>query len=79
MKEEGSKTLPLARRARIIVKKLRDEVLVYDLDRDKAHCLNRPAAAQQICGERMCLSTPPELVLKAVRQSIRGVSPSLAT
>jgi Coenzyme PQQ synthesis protein D (PqqD) len=37
--------LPLARRQQLIIKKLNDEVLVYDLERDKAHCLNESAAS----------------------------------
>ena len=36
--------LPLARETRLIIKELDDEVLIYDLDTDKAHCLNRMAA-----------------------------------
>src|SRR5882762_498071 len=36
---------PLARKERLIIKELQDEVLVYDMDRDKAHCLNLAAAA----------------------------------
>lgn len=36
--------LPLAREARLIIKEVDNEVLVYDLDTDKAHCLNRTAA-----------------------------------
>jgi hypothetical protein len=69
MKEEGSKTLPLARRARIIVKKLRDEVLVYDLDRDKAHCLNRAAAAVwQCCDGR---TTPAQIASKLGKRLAR--------
>ena len=36
--------LPLAREARLIIKELDDEVLVYDLEIDKAHCLNQTAA-----------------------------------
>ena len=35
---------PLARKEGLLVEKLSDEVLVYDLDRKKAHCLNQPAA-----------------------------------
>lgn len=37
--------LPLARTDALVVKELQDEVLVYDLKRDKAHCLNPTAAA----------------------------------
>ena len=36
--------LPVARRERLLIEELPDEVLVYDLARKKAHCLNRTAA-----------------------------------
>ena len=36
--------LPIARSERLLIEKLPDEVLVYDLDRKKAHCLNSTAA-----------------------------------
>lgn len=39
-----SATLPRARKAGLVARKLHDEVLVYDLDRHKASCLNRAAA-----------------------------------
>ncbi|MGI9167441.1 MAG: PqqD family protein [Pyrinomonadaceae bacterium] len=35
---------PRARKDDLIVKEMPDEVLIYDLVRDKAHCLNRAAA-----------------------------------
>lgn len=38
------KQAPLARQASLIVKELPDETLVYDLETDKAHCLNATAA-----------------------------------
>jgi hypothetical protein len=38
------KTLPTSRRERLVIEELTDEVLIYDLDRDKAHCLNQAAA-----------------------------------
>ena len=38
------KVMPLARQASLIVKEVDDETLVYDLETDKAHCLNRTAA-----------------------------------
>ena len=44
MTERSDRQLPLARRERLLVEELPDEVLVYDLDREKAHCLNRTAA-----------------------------------
>ena len=35
---------PVARKEGLVIQELPDEVLVYDLDRDKAHCLNKSAA-----------------------------------
>ena len=43
---ESSVGAPLARSdERLVVEELEDEVLVYDLDSDRAHCLSAPAAA----------------------------------
>jgi hypothetical protein len=36
---------PVARRNGLVVQEVPDEVLVYDLDTNKAHCLNKAAAA----------------------------------
>jgi hypothetical protein len=36
--------LPLARKEGLLIERLSDEVLVYDLARKKAHCLNQAAA-----------------------------------
>ena len=36
--------LPSARRERLVVKALEDELLIYDLDSHRAYCLNRTAA-----------------------------------
>jgi hypothetical protein len=35
---------PLARREHRVIEELADETLVYDLERDRAHCLNRSSA-----------------------------------
>ena len=35
---------PLARKQGLVVKEVSGELLVYDLDRDRAHCLNETAA-----------------------------------
>ena len=43
MKLDRSNELPKARQAQLIVKELPDELLIYDLERDKAHCLNHTA------------------------------------
>ena len=47
--------------------------------RSEFGCRCATREAQQMCSERKCLSTPPEIVLNALRQSVRSLSPSLAT
>lgn len=44
MTKESEQQLPVARHERLLVQNLPDEVLVYDLNRNKAHCLNQTAA-----------------------------------
>ena len=44
MKSKVGEPRPCARREGLVVQELSDEVLVYDLDRHKAHCLNQAAA-----------------------------------
>lgn len=45
MNREPQEFLPLARRQGMVIKEVDNEVLIYDLERDKAHCLNPSAAA----------------------------------
>jgi hypothetical protein len=44
MKQVRNQTKPLARKEGLVIQELPDEVLVYDLERDRAHCLNQTAA-----------------------------------
>src|SRR5436190_9238790 len=44
MSKSSAQQLPKARSKGLLVETLPDEVLVYDLDRKKAHCLNQTAA-----------------------------------
>ena len=44
MRDEDCQVLPLARTDQLVVQELPDEVLVYDLERHKAHCLNKTSA-----------------------------------
>jgi coenzyme PQQ synthesis protein D (PqqD) len=44
MKQARNLTKPVARKEGLVIQELPDEVLVYDLDRDRAHCLNETAA-----------------------------------
>ena len=44
MSQKATARAPRARTDGLVVHELSDEVLVYDRDRDKAHCLNQTAA-----------------------------------
>jgi hypothetical protein len=44
MKDKMTRIMPRARTEGLIVEELPDEVLVYDRDRSRAHCLNKAAA-----------------------------------
>jgi hypothetical protein len=44
MSEKARTAKPVARKQGLVIQGLPDEVLVYDLDRDRAHCLNATAA-----------------------------------
>ena len=44
MNQANDRLMPRARKTSLVVKELNDEVLVYDLERDKAHSLNSSAA-----------------------------------
>lgn len=44
MKKQNEQLMPEARREGLVVQELSGEVLVYDRDRNKAHCLNSTAA-----------------------------------
>jgi hypothetical protein len=44
MTDSNSTTAPRARRDGLVIQRLPGEVLIYDLERHKAHCLNGPAA-----------------------------------
>src|SRR5207245_5643723 len=48
---------PQARKDDLIVRELSEEVLVYDLNRDKAHCLNKASALiWRLCDGRATVS-----------------------
>ncbi len=44
MSQETHVIIPKARKEGLIVRVLDEETLIYDLERDRAHCLSRPAA-----------------------------------
>lgn len=44
MNRKAQTTKPVARKEGLVIQELPDEILIYDLERDKAHCLNQTAA-----------------------------------
>src|SRR5262245_52137556 len=58
--------MPQARKDGLVVRELPDEVLVYDIERHKAHCLNATAAAvwRHCDGE----TTPSEIAFRLARE-----------
>jgi hypothetical protein len=58
---------PRMRTQRLIIDELPDEVLVYDLDRHKAHCLNQTAAlVWKLCDGR----TMPRAIARRVQSEL---------
>lgn len=57
------KTLPRSRQDGIIVRELEEETLIYDRQRDKAHCLNKTAGfVWQHCDGRTRVATVARLL-----------------
>lgn len=55
--------VPVARREGLVIQEMPDEVLVYDLETNKAHCLNRTAAfVWKSCDGRNSVADITELV-----------------
>lgn len=62
---------PLARKQSLVVKQMSGEVLVYDLDRDKAHCLNETAAlVWKLCDGKNDPATIAKLMEKELQAPI---------
>ena len=63
MKANSQQTRPLARKDGLVIKELNDEVLIYDLDRDRAHCLIQTAAFvwQRCDGRKSAIDITREL------------------
>ncbi len=69
MKQARNLTKPLARKEGLVIQELPDEVLVYDLDRDRAHCLNQTAAfVWQHCDGR----TSPVEIARSLGQKVNA-------
>jgi hypothetical protein len=79
---KGSARLPHARTDSLVIRELDDETLVYDTDRDEAHCLNQTAAlvwqqcdgkttvaqAAQSLQSKLDARVDPDLVWLAIKQ-----------
>jgi hypothetical protein len=64
--------LPLARTDALVVKELEDEVLVYDLKRDKAHCLNPTAATVwKRCDGKLAVTDMARLLEKELKSPVK--------
>ena len=65
MNQANDRLMPRARKTSLVVKELNDEVLVYDLERDKAHSLNSSAAfIWKKCNGRRTVAEVAEAVSK---------------
>lgn len=64
---------PIARRNGLVVQEVPDEVLVYDLDSNKAHCLNQTAAlVWKSCDGTNTISDIAKLVESQAGGSVSG-------
>lgn len=78
----NSSQVPVARKERLVIQEMPNEVLVYDLDTNKAHCLNQTAAfvwkscdgknsiteIAKLVGENSGAAVPDDLVWLAIDQ-----------
>src|SRR6266550_6313102 len=65
MADDTKQILPKARTEQLIVKEIDDEVLVYDLKTDQAHCLNKTAAlVWQHCDGQRSMSDIADSIAK---------------
>jgi hypothetical protein len=63
-------SMPQARTTDLLIEVLRDETLVYDLRRHRAHCLNRAAAlVWKHCDERTTVAATAAILEEALRLS----------
>ncbi len=69
MKRINPKRLPKMREQGLVIDELPDEVLVYDLDRHKAHCLNQTAAlVWKQCDGR----TTPRIIARRLEKELQA-------
>jgi hypothetical protein len=66
-KRRAETPLPRARKTRLVVQSLPDELLIYDLDRHQAYCLNRTATiVWQSCDGRRTVEEVAQVLEKEI-------------
>ena len=71
MKASVNQILPSARTRELIVRELEDELLIYDLERQKAHCLNQTSAfVWKHCDGRTSIAKMVQLLEKRLKTSV---------
>jgi Coenzyme PQQ synthesis protein D (PqqD) len=60
---------PLARKDRLVINELPEEIVVYDLESHKAHCLNRTAA---LVWKRCDGRTAPAKIARLLREELKA-------
>ncbi len=71
MEKTNQKFVPLARKEKLIIEQMADEVLVYDLTAHKAHCLNLTAAVVwQNCNGKNDLSQIARFVSRDLQANV---------
>lgn len=69
--ESDRQVLPFARTAQLIVQEVSNEVLVYDLERHKAHCLNKTSAfVWKHCDGKTTIGQATQLLESELSQAV---------
>jgi hypothetical protein len=67
----GSKNNPMARQTDVVVQKLKDEILIYDLLIHKAYCLNQTSAiVYQLCDGKHSVSDVSKELSKKLKSTV---------
>jgi Coenzyme PQQ synthesis protein D (PqqD) len=71
MRAADTQALPLARKDQLVIQELPGELLVYDLDRHKAYCLNKAAAAVwKHCDGKLAVADMTRLLEKELKTPV---------
>jgi hypothetical protein len=71
METRDGQALPFARTEQLVVQEVTNELLVYDLDRHKAHCLNKTSAiVWQHCDGKTTVSAVARLIEREMNMPV---------